>query len=43
VAVKIAIALLTNAPGAEPVSIIEKARKTDSAPFSTLAANDRLA
>jgi len=43
VAVKFGIALLTNVPGAEPASIIEKARKTDSAPFSTLAANDRLA
>jgi alkanesulfonate monooxygenase SsuD/methylene tetrahydromethanopterin reductase-like flavin-dependent oxidoreductase (luciferase family) len=43
VAVKIGIALPTNVPGVEPASIIEWARKTDSAPFSTLAANDRLA
>ena len=42
-AVKIGIALPTNVPGVEPASIIEWARKTDSAPFSTLAANDRLA
>ncbi|MDA1174779.1 MAG: LLM class flavin-dependent oxidoreductase [Chloroflexi bacterium] len=40
---KIGIALPSNVPGVNPQDLIEWARKTDSGPFSTLAANDRLA
>lgn len=40
---KIGIALPSNVPGVDQKSLIDWARNTDSAPFSTLAANDRLA
>ncbi|MDA1035813.1 MAG: LLM class flavin-dependent oxidoreductase, partial [Chloroflexi bacterium] len=40
---KIGIALPSNIPGAEPRSMIEWAKLADVAPFSTLAANDRIA
>lgn len=40
---KIGIALPSNIPGAEPRSLIEWAMRADAAPFSTLAANDRVA
>jgi alkanesulfonate monooxygenase SsuD/methylene tetrahydromethanopterin reductase-like flavin-dependent oxidoreductase (luciferase family) len=40
---KIGIALPSNILGVNAQDLIEWARKTDSGPFSTLAANDRLA
>ncbi len=40
---KIGLALPANIPAVVPTDLIEWARRCDSAPFSTLAANDRLA
>jgi alkanesulfonate monooxygenase SsuD/methylene tetrahydromethanopterin reductase-like flavin-dependent oxidoreductase (luciferase family) len=40
---KIGIALPSNVPGVDAHDLIEWARRSDSGPFSTLAANDRLA
>jgi alkanesulfonate monooxygenase SsuD/methylene tetrahydromethanopterin reductase-like flavin-dependent oxidoreductase (luciferase family) len=40
---KIGIALPANVPGVDAKDLIDWARRSDSTPFSTLAANDRLA